>query len=187
MKKLFTLTIIFILSAIVLSSCGSKMSLTKRRYTKGYHISKTHKPAETKEHQLAKQTSKNVNQTIQLRSEVTKAESSTISKENKNDVTASAIVKKENKINTNQNNSALAKTLADFSVKKPIKTIDQAIQKHKLSADSDRDGLSLFWIVILVLLILWALGFISGNFGGIINLLLIVALILLILWLLRVL
>ncbi|MBK6834313.1 MAG: lmo0937 family membrane protein [Bacteroidetes bacterium] len=53
---------------------------------------------------------------------------------------------------------------------------------------SSGDGLSLLWIVILVLLILWALGLISGGFGlgGFINILLVIALILLILWLLRI-
>lgn len=50
---------------------------------------------------------------------------------------------------------------------------------------SDSDGLSLFWIVILLILILWALGY-AGGLGSLINLLLLVALILLILWLLRV-
>jgi hypothetical protein len=46
--------------------------------------------------------------------------------------------------------------------------------------------LSLLWIVIIILLVLWALGLIAGNFGGLIHLLLIIALILLILWLLRI-
>jgi hypothetical protein len=46
--------------------------------------------------------------------------------------------------------------------------------------------LSLLWIVIIILLVLWALGLIAGNFGGLIHLLLVIALILLILWLLRI-
>jgi hypothetical protein len=46
--------------------------------------------------------------------------------------------------------------------------------------------LSLLWIVIIILLILWALGLISGNFGGLVHLLLVIALILLILWLLKI-
>jgi hypothetical protein len=57
-----------------------------------------------------------------------------------------------------------------------------------LSTGNGDEARSLFWIVILVLLILWALGIISGSFGlGILfNLLLLIALILLILWLLRI-
>lgn len=80
----------------------------------------------------------------------------------------------------------LPEILSSFSIQKPIKTIDKLIDSRKLQAGSDDDGLSLFWIIILIVLILWLLGFISGNFGGIINLLLIIALILLILWLLKV-
>jgi len=53
---------------------------------------------------------------------------------------------------------------------------------------SERDALSLLWIVIVVILILWLIGIIAGGFGlgGLINLLLVIALILLVLWLLRV-
>lgn len=57
---------------------------------------------------------------------------------------------------------------------------------HSDSMKDSSEGLSLFWIVILIILILWAIGFIGGSIGGLINLLLLVALILLILWLLRV-
>jgi Flp pilus assembly protein TadB len=47
-----------------------------------------------------------------------------------------------------------------------------------------RDGdLSMFWIVILIILLLWLLGFVL-NIGALVHLLLVVALILLILWLL---
>jgi Flp pilus assembly protein TadB len=50
-----------------------------------------------------------------------------------------------------------------------------------------RDELSLFWIIILAILILCAIGVLGGGFGlgGLIYLLLVVALILLVLWLLR--
>ena len=56
------------------------------------------------------------------------------------------------------------------------------------SYNDNGDGLSLFWLVILILLIIWAIGLASGGFGlgGLINLLLLVALVLLILWLLHV-
>lgn len=53
---------------------------------------------------------------------------------------------------------------------------------------SGGEGLSLIWIVILVLLILWAAGLLSGGWGlgGLLYILLVIALILLILWLLRI-
>ncbi len=59
--------------------------------------------------------------------------------------------------------------------------------KEKISppASSD-DALSLLWIVIVIILILWLLGYALGGLGlgGAIHILLVIALILLILWLL---
>lgn len=63
------------------------------------------------------------------------------------------------------------------------------INKHLKTKPVPASGaLSLLWIVIVVLLILWLLGLLAGGWGlgGLINLLLVVALILLILWLLRI-
>ena len=50
------------------------------------------------------------------------------------------------------------------------------------------DVLSLFWIVILILVITWLVALLTGGWGlgGFIYLLLVIALILLILWLLRI-
>src|SRR3990167_5281695 len=63
---------------------------------------------------------------------------------------------------------------------------DQSAQSG--SAVHDGDGLSLFGIIILIILILWLVGAISGGWGlgGLIHILLVIALILLILWLLRI-
>jgi hypothetical protein len=72
-----------------------------------------------------------------------------------------------------------------------LKSINQA-SKIKLLKPvpprSNNAALSLIWIVILVLIILWILGLISGGWGmgAFINVLLVIALILLILWLLRI-
>lgn len=56
--------------------------------------------------------------------------------------------------------------------------------KNISSPEPREDGLSLLWIIIVVILILWALGLIGGYGGSLIHLLLVIALILLILWLL---
>lgn len=192
MKNLFTLTVIAILSSILLSSCGSGMSITKRRYTKGYYVNRTPKPADTKE----AITTKNPKQSsepviVQVMPEVKKnAEKQTVQNsntDNKNTELARAVTKKESVQNQDFRKQQVNNVFSDFSIQQPFKTIDKAIDTYKLSADSDDDGLSLFWIIILVLLILWALGFISGNFGGVVHVLLIIALVLLILWLLKVL
>ncbi len=71
---------------------------------------------------------------------------------------------------------------------KLIKKLSLKSMKKSTPAPIVGEALSLLWIVILVLVILWLLGFITGGFGlgGLIHLLLLIALILLILWLLRI-
>jgi hypothetical protein len=71
-------------------------------------------------------------------------------------------------------------SLSDLKFKKQLKS---SLFPSPNPVTSD---LSLLWIVIIVLIVLWALGLIAGNFGGLIHLLLVIALILLILWLLRI-
>jgi hypothetical protein len=71
-------------------------------------------------------------------------------------------------------------SLSDLKFKKQLKS---SLFPSPLPATAD---LSLLWIVIIILLVLWVLGLISGNFGGLIHLLLVIALILLILWLLKI-
>lgn len=111
-----------------------------------------------------------------------------------------SIITGNNEIVAN-NDKSLHKTISKRNIKQALEQNSRIIEypvtqsKHSLfeknkigSSASDKDGLSLFWVVILVLLILWALGFLTGGFGlgGLINLLLVIALILLILWLLRI-
>jgi hypothetical protein len=62
---------------------------------------------------------------------------------------------------------------------------ERMINKPNTTANND-DGLSVLWVVVLVLLILWAVGLWGFGLGGLINVLLVIALILLILWLLQV-
>jgi hypothetical protein len=65
--------------------------------------------------------------------------------------------------------------------------ITRALKSSSGTTTSD-DVLSLFWIVILVLLILWAVAFLMGGWGlgGLVHLLLVVALVLFILWILKI-
>jgi hypothetical protein len=58
----------------------------------------------------------------------------------------------------------------------------------KSHTGSDHEGYSLLWIVVVLLLILWALGFLAGGLalGGLIHVLLVLALILFILWLVHI-
>jgi hypothetical protein len=70
--------------------------------------------------------------------------------------------------------------------KLPVKTIKKVATRA--GAGASGDALSLFWIVILILLVLWVAGLIGGGWGlgWVINVLLVIALVLLILWLLRI-
>ncbi|NNM94984.1 MAG: lmo0937 family membrane protein [Bacteroidia bacterium] len=71
-----------------------------------------------------------------------------------------------------------------------VQTVSSTL--NSITDDGDNhsrgDGLSLFWLIILIILIVWAIGLLAGGFGlgGLINILLVIALILLILWLLRI-
>lgn len=185
MKKLSTFISLSILSAIILSSCGHGLSVTKRRYTKGYYVSSQKKHPTTKN--TLPSTSEQRLETLKLVAKPTE-QVNTREKLQKNDAVTQAAASGKNQTarRIKNSHSVLPDILSSFSIQKPIKTIDKLIDTGKLHAGSDDDGLSLFWIIILIVLILWLLGFISGNFGGIINLLLIIALILLILWLLKV-
>lgn len=185
MKKLSTFISLSILSAIILSSCGHGLSITKRRYTKGYYVSSQKKRPTTKNTPAS--TAEQPLETLKLVSKPTEQINTGEKLQKTNAVTrAAAPGKNQTARRINNSPSVLPDILSSFSIQKPIKTIDKLIDSRKLQAGSDDDGLSLFWIIILIVLILWLLGFISGNFGGIINLLLVIALILLILWLLKV-
>lgn len=64
------------------------------------------------------------------------------------------------------------------------KKLNKVIKKLE-PKDSNREGGSnLLWVIIVVILILWLLGLLAGNFGGLLHLLLVIALILIILTLL---
>jgi hypothetical protein len=80
------------------------------------------------------------------------------------------------------NNSTGKSQETPFSILEKAENVKEKISP---SASSD-DALSLLWIVIVIILILWLLGFALGGLGlgGAIHILLVIALILLILWLL---
>jgi len=197
MKKFITFSIICILSGIALSSCKSGVSITKRHYTKGYHIARNHNlKAPKPTTNLAQQTREgiekvNVPNQLMVLEKNNEQKIQNFSNKSMPDNTlmaAKVIASIKSKINPKEN--------INFFVIPKIKLIENTstfTDKSKIGsakitkADHTHEGLSLFWIVILVLLILWALGLLGGYvFGGLIYLLLVVALILLILWLLRI-
>lgn len=194
MKKLITYLSICLIAGILFSSCKSNISIAKRHYNKGYYVdynSGKHDVTTVKEEE--KTALSNIDRPVNFKQEKV-AQNSVSSQSDQNSVTEKNIIVASNKkmlpdVNAKQNTKQ--------SLKSKIKTITNPAAKIKHSlfgadkkstASANDDALSIFWVVILILLILWAVGLLAGGFGlgGLINVLLVIALILLILWLLRI-
>jgi hypothetical protein len=196
MKNLIKYTSVCVVAALLFSSCGSNFSITKRHYTSGYYIdyTKSNKgvissPIENITQVNAPVTSAAMQAPVQA---INVAQAPAQSNDKNNQVVTSSNNKKQSKANLQ-------------AITKPVQVTKTGVfsnitkeEKHTLfespnvitnSADRD-DGraLSLLWLVIVIILILWLIGILAGGFGlgGLINLLLLIALILLILWLLRI-
>ena len=192
MKKYFTLSISLILVTFIISSCNKTLSLTKRHYNKGYYVD----------------TKKTLN-TEKVNND-NKVPSGRASYAQDIDVVNSTIDKKT-MIDSNIIKNSSLETVVENEKFKPFKiqvknikikrtnfekvsitaskinSFSGDIQKENMESNSgdDGQGLSLFWIVILIVLLLWVLGFAFLS-NVLIHLLLLLALILLILWLLRI-
>ncbi len=194
MKKIITLNIFCLLIIAFVSSCGTNGSITKRHYTKGYYIAHNkgkHKVAKENEDNKIVHQKTNESTVLIPSKEIVKENNSNNSEvmnpiTNKSTLMASSS-KKPVVNKTHHASKNLLKSAPTFKIF-PSKENKRSFFSKRSMVASSGDGLSLLWIVILVLLILWALGLISGGFGlgGFINILLVIALILLILWLLRI-
>lgn len=194
MKKIITLNIFCLVVIMLISSCGINNSISKRHYTKGYYF--THNKSRHKAI-VGNKDIKVAHQRINEPSIVAPSNqfdngTYTTNASNVNPIDDKATLlasssKKPIVFNTRIVSKNPVKSSPAFKIF-PSKESRRSIFTKKSPVMHDGDGLSLLWIVILVLLILWALGLISGGFGlgGFINILLIIALILLILWLLRI-
>jgi hypothetical protein len=198
MKNLIKLSVLFSIIVVFISSCGTRLTIEKRQHSKGYYVSHNNN-----KHLL----SASPNKTDDTKNEV---KITLIEIENPTTIQQSTVnipiaVTEEAKLEIVQSNpnekvtefkiekttpTNLAHNLEDKPENKTRSVISARKNnvKNILSKNSiENEVYSLLWIVIVVLLILWALGLISG-FGatGLIHILLVIALILLILWLLRI-
>jgi hypothetical protein len=183
MKKITLFSLVVFCGGLFFNSCSSNLTIVKRHYKPGYYVS----------------TGKTRTQPTQTVSAADKPEAPAAV--NPDSVKGSSIQSSSdvavNRVRVTQV-KALHKTMPHL--KKGIAPLLPSKQhandfkaSHKKAVTfkkseqtaSDSEGLSLFWIVILLIILLWALGY-AGGLGSLINLLLLVALILLILWLLRV-
>lgn len=190
MKKNLIHSLYLIIATFIISSCGNKLALTKRHYNKGYYVesNKNIKSGivENKQSTLSKTS-------IEIANVVDKNKSNSYKNvvdcksNNLNDVTVNNKEKTTFKINTKTKKINQRDKITLINKLKKINVSIGNVQSFKLSAaNEDTDsGFSLFWIVILVLLLLWLFGYILLS-GGLINLVLALALVLLILWLLRI-
>jgi hypothetical protein len=186
MKNLKSLSVasFCLLTAIILSSCGIMRNndFSTQKYTnfkKGkstVNINKVNK--EKKDVDLYS--------VVPDKKEVT--EVTTVASEKTSQTNISSITEIKKKPFKTVNNNIILKETKKNKINKAVSLLKPRLANKANTASYDVDGLSLFWIVILILLILWAIGLASGGFGigGLINVLLVIALVLLILWLLQI-
>lgn len=183
MKKFTLISLAVLCGGLFFNSCSSNLTIVKRHYKPGYYVStgKNHTQpaqpvlaAEKPEAPPAIQPDSVKGSSIQSSADVAvnpvrvtpvKALHKTMPRLEKGKTPLLPSLQRANDFKT--------------SHKKAV-----TFKKSERTA-TNSEGLSLFWIVILLVILLWVLGY-AGGLGSLINLLLLVALILLILWLLRV-
>jgi cytoskeletal protein RodZ len=198
MKRVATLITLLLLTGILLPSCG--VTIRKRQHTKGFYVNTNPRipTAKGTKEEIRPEEQETV---AEIPEETTTAPSEQLAEatpEQLAEVTeptvttdVPTVVAQDRSVTPTTRTGVFQHTdqkpfLERMAEKNPLKKkLDN--QKMKARASSG-EALSLFWIVILILLLLWAIGVISGGWGlgGVIYILLIIALILLILWLLRI-
>lgn len=195
MKKLITFGTICILACIVLSSCSSNFAITKRHYNKGYYIDRSG----NKEMALVKKEKANraaiattVYPAKTLAGRNLKGRRFIQQTKPANTLMLPIAKKTESKLNLVTRNKQITQNHQANKDVTGAQTVQSTSVLNSIKDDggdhSRRSALSLFWLIILIILILWAVGLLAGGLGlgGFINILLVIALILLILWLLRI-
>jgi len=190
MRKLITFCLTCIVLSTMLTSCGS-LSLIKRHYEKGYYIDRT--PAG--QARIAPKQEKRIviagtSQPVYTTEAAVKQNTNNLHTSKSAVATPTVNAKKLHKaVTPQQTTGLLVKGTPVVIENTTTQDIQESSQAEKMTNDSgDSRGLSLLWLVIVIVLVIWLIGIAAGGFGlgGLINLLLIIAIILLILWLLRI-
>ena len=193
MRKILIPSILFVFAGILFSSCSnsSKIAITKRHYRSGYYVDfSRRKPMPA----VAKIPAANKRKSVPV----------VIAKPENHVAINTAVVGKPDVFQNVPTPGRLqlnkAKTTYPIATDKNISIANSnsvsetpILENKQAVSDSvgdggrasERDALSLLWIVIVIILILWLIGIVAGA-SGLINLLLLIALILFILWLLRI-
>ncbi len=187
MKHLTISLFSVLLFGLILSSCQKRFSIAKRHYSKGYYFAHHQKVTAhpLKASAVAKNTqNKNMNSvSLHTNSFSTTNQLDTISapqvqlqkRKAQNEIPATKRLHKKN--------------VTPFVIGSKEKyAVGSSYVKKQSIKGAASEGRSLLWIIVVVIVVLWALGLISGGLGlgFLINLLLLIALILFILWLLRI-
>lgn len=173
-----------IAAVLLLGSCSTQRTLLKRHYNKGYYLSnRSSQPTvSTQQREPNRKIVKNTPAEVRVSPAVVAHEEVA---QNTPQAAATNTYKKAQPAASRK--KVLLQQVVTGQLYKQNAIVNKHAEINKLPAAADRDSLSLFWVVILIIIILWAVGFFAGwGSGGLINLLLVVALILLILWLLRI-
>jgi hypothetical protein len=190
MKRLLLSSVLLLILSLFLESCNSSLSITKRRYHKGYYVHHN-----TGRSDVASKTTGNSRLSKQKHSSPEAARSQqsseqTASVEPAGDLPvltaeAPARVSDKDEYMSARPSSTLPIELA---IKNPVKTI-KALTDQIAAHPEAEDALSLLWILLLILAIVYVAGLLLNNFGlgSLIHVLLVIILVLLILWLLRIL
>jgi hypothetical protein len=189
MKNIIKAISLLIIFGLGLFSCKTA-SIMKRHYNKGYYVSKKHAPAETKTEETTAAV-KTIPSTPGSKSSQNVANITT--PEVKKDV----VVKDEPLVEkTKTKRSALQENLPSVAntfggpkdLFRGVTSTPRDLKKLIAQDDVARDALSLLWILIVILLIVYIIGLLLDLFGlgPIFHILGVIVLVLLLLWLLRI-
>ncbi len=190
MKNLLQIIFISIITSLLFSACGKQMSITKRKYNKGYYVSHTNKKQGLKSQTGIASVKAESLQPIHTKLTEQPAGQKEVQ------LTALAPTPPEIVADSKENAGAINKIARKnyYKVKPLEKLLPSQVYTSELkrkmnSTATSEDALSLLWIIIVVLLILYLIGLLAGGWGlgWAIHILVIVAVVLLILWLLRIL
>lgn len=187
MNNLLKLSLFFLIAVFALPSCNSSLSITKRRYTKGFYVHHVSKPSTPKEQQRSWAEPSNVVK-VNAIEEYRRANTANESVNQKQSiVTAEAPQTSgpvENKILQAGSDPSVQ---LSHAIRNPVKTFKQLSSEIK-SAGPAEGALSLLWILLVILLVAYIAGLLLDNFGigWLIHILLVIILVLFILWLLRI-
>lgn len=186
MKKIIISPILFIAVCLLFSSCAQDFSgnaISKRHYRSGYHIAlNNNKPVESK----MIQSKKFIPDAFTLAVEEIKETTNDNVVENERSLNVEELplvasaTTDNSKQGTNATTTVPQKAKAIKTLLKNSSKIKETVSSVKDVKKGHRNG-GLIWTIIVILLILWLLGFIIGGFGGLLYLLLVIALVLLIL------